>query len=185
MHHPSTKQVGLFGKDFDLSSVTCPVLFSVGSPTVLTGSWCSVTPARWEEILQVELLLPVTSFTIIIYLSPCHWTLCSVTARLNKWCGLNRENSATGQFRYCVSLRDVGVRHPIALSFCIQSQPTLRDLLWQDSNSLLQRSLEIYAYHNNSGAVVPFCPVICKTARNAQVRWWCKLRYFRSVEKFC
>lgn len=141
--------------------------------------------ARWEEIFQVELLLPVTSFTIIIYLSPCYWTLCSVTARLNKWCGLNRENSATGQFRYCVSLRDVGVIHPIALSFSIQSQPTLRDLLWQDSNNLLQRSLEIYAYHNKSGAFVPFCPVICKTARNAQLRWWYKLRYFRSLERVC
>jgi hypothetical protein len=32
-HHSSTKQVGSFGKDSDLSSVTCPILFSIGSPT--------------------------------------------------------------------------------------------------------------------------------------------------------
>lgn len=167
MHHPSTKQVDLFGKGLKFGHMSSFILYRFTDSPHRFRQFCH--SARWEEILQVELLFPVTSFTSIIYLSPCHWTLCSVTARLNKWCGLNRENSATGQFRYCVSLRDVGVIHPIALS-CIQSQPTLRDLLWQDSNNSLQRSLEIYAYHNNSGAFVPFCPIICKTARNAQLR---------------
>jgi hypothetical protein len=103
---------------------------------------------------------------IIIYLSPFHWTLCSLTARLSKSCGLNKENSATCQFRYFVSPRDVWVRHRIALS-CIQSQPTLRDLRWQDSNNLLHRSLVIYAYHNKCGAFVPFCPVICNSQKGA------------------
>jgi len=133
MHHPSTKQIGSFGKDSDWSSVTCPVLFSIGWPTVLIGSWCSVTPARWKEILQIELLLPVTSFTIIISVSPCHWTLCNVTARLNKWCGLNRENSATGQFRYCLE-----VCHPR----CVKSNITVYNmyvLIYSVRNTTINR----------------------------------------------